>query len=142
MMSETMEIPAVSELLNLTGKCVLVTGASGNIGRGICTRLAEAGASIAVHYYKGKDSAKAVASEIEARGAKAVLAQADLKTVFSTAKMFTKLDSAGVEIDMVVNNAAVQPVEPLAELSTQDWEQVLAANLESAFLVTQNAVKS
>jgi len=140
-MNETIESPATRDLLDLGGKRVLVTGGSGSIGRGICLRLAEAGASIVVHYNNGKDSAKAVAADIEAHGRTATLAKADLKTDFGVAKMFTKLGSDGVEVDLVVNNAAVQPVEPLAEITTEDWEHVLAANLESAFIVMQSAVR-
>ena len=45
-MANKNEIPVVADLLNLDGRCALVTGASGNIGRGIAVRLAEAGADI------------------------------------------------------------------------------------------------
>ena len=51
--------PAIADLLTLNGQRALVTGASGNIGRGIARRLAEAGAEIAVHYYKDSKGAGA-----------------------------------------------------------------------------------
>ena len=49
-------IPDVHHLLSLAGETVLVTGASGNIGRGVATRLAEAGAKIIVHYQRDEVS--------------------------------------------------------------------------------------
>ena len=126
-------IPDVHQLLSLAGETVLVTGASGNIGRGVATRLAEAGAKIIVHYQRDAASATHLADAI---GAESVV-QADLGDAASVDAMF----EAG-RPSMVVNNAAVQPVQPLADMSEESWRSVLNTNLDGPFLVTQRAARA
>jgi len=122
------EATAIGELLDLSGEHVLVTGASGNIGRGIASRLAEAGATVIAHYNHNEAAAKELIAGI---GSGRTVC-ADLTDETSVRGM---LDSA--EATMVVNNAAVQTVQSLAEMSFADWQQMMAANLDSVFLVSQ-----
>ncbi len=56
----------VHHLLSLAGETILVTGASGNIGRGIARRLAEAGARVVIHYHRDGTSARSLATELNA----------------------------------------------------------------------------
>lgn len=123
----------VPDSLNLAGETILVTGASGNIGQGIARRLAEAGARIVVHYHQDSPSARSLATELETGKP----LQADLG---DEAAVDALLSTA--QPTMVVNNAAVQPVEPLAGMSVAAWRAVLAANLDGAFLVTQRAARA
>ena len=116
--------------MDISGETVLVTGASGNIGRGIALRLAAAGARIAVHYFRDESSARALADEL----GDATVVQADLGDAAAVDAMF-----AVSAPTMVVNNAATQPVEALPDLSFEDWRAMLSANLDGAFLVTQRA---
>ena len=125
---EAPETLAVGNLLDLSGEHVLVTGASGNIGRGIAVRLAEAGATVVAHYHRNEAAADAL---IERLGNGRTVC-ADLADEASVDRM---LDST--EVTMVVNNAAVQTVQSLDELSFSDWRIMMAANLDSAFLVTR-----
>jgi len=124
---------AVSELLDLSGRSVLVTGASGNIGRGIARRLAEAGAAIIAHYHSGDSAARRLLDEIGA----GTTAQADLSDAPAVEALL-----AETAPDLVVNNASIQPVQPLADISPGDWRHVHAANLDSAFFVTRCAARS
>ena len=141
-MNEVISSLAVSDLLNLNGRTVLVTGASGNIGRGIATRLAEAGAAIAVHYRSDKAGANQTVTDIVEVGGKAVAVQADLTSEDAVAKLFDELQQQGLLIDGVVNNAGtLPPMQSLREMSAEDWRAVMAANLDSAFMVTGNAAR-
>jgi len=141
-MNEAATIPAVRELLDLTGRTILVTGASGNIGRSIANRLAEAGASIVVHYRSNRDGAAVTAAAITDSGGNAAVAQADLTSQDAIAGLFEELQQRGTLIDGVVNNAAAQPpAKKLQDLSAEDWRAVMAANLDSAFMVTRIAAK-
>jgi len=132
----------VGDLLNLSGSRALVTGASGNIGRGIALRLAEAGAKIVVHYFKDEAGAQKTVAAIAANGGEANAIQADLQAANGAANLFAAIDSSGVTVNYVVNNAAAQPVQALEEMSAEEWRAVMAANLDGVFRVTQAAVEA
>jgi len=127
------EQKATGELLDFSGEQVLVTGASGNIGRGIATRLAEAGATVLAHYHHNEAAAKELVASI---GSGRTVC-ADLTDETSVDGM---LDST--EVTMVVNNAAVQMVQTFAAMSFADWQVMMAANLDSVFLVTQRMART
>lgn len=131
----------VSDLLNLSGSRALVTGASGHIGCCIATRLAEAGAEVVVHYLQDNEGAARTVDGIKAAGGSALAVQADLGSGPAVAGFFAQLDSAGGVVDLVVNNAAIQPVTDLKDISAQEWRGVMSANLDSAFFVTQAAAQ-
>lgn len=122
--------PAVAELMNLAGQSVLVTGANGNIGRGIAARLNEAGARVIVHYRSDAEAAESLAATLT----DSVTVQADLTVLKDVDTLF-----ATATPDLVVNNAALQPVQSLGDMSLAEWRQVQQSNLDSAFLVTQRA---
>lgn len=140
-----MTIPAatvpLSELMNLSGRHVLVTGASGNIGQGIARRLAEAGADVLVHYFRDEAGARRTADEIIAAGGSAETVQADLSSERAACDLFDRIAAGNRMITCVVNNAAAQPVEPLADMTGQGWRDMLAATLDSAFHVSQAAAR-
>ena len=122
--------PATNDLLDLSGETVLVTGASGNIGAAISERLAEAGAAIVAHYNSNESAARAL---VERLGGGDV-AQADLSDEQAVKALF-----ASCRPTLVVHNAAAQPVCALGDMEFGEWQEVLAANLDSTFLVTQQA---
>jgi len=130
--------PAVADLMMLDGQRALVTGASGNIGRGIALRLAEAGAEVVVHYFTDSSGAAQTVDEIATAGGVAHSAQADLSTEDEARRL---LIDAGANLSCVVNNAAAQPVSDIRDLGGDEWRAVLAANLDSAFYVTQAAAQ-
>ena len=140
-MSNQVAPPAVTDLLSLEGQRALVTGASGNIGHRIAVRLAEAGADIIVHYASDADGAAVTVHAIKATGRDAVSVQADLTSAEEVARMFTGIDATGPSPGCVVNNAGGYPVQLFAEMSAVEWQQVVAANLDSAVYVSQEAIR-
>jgi len=121
---------AVSELLNISGELALVTGASGNLGRSIAMRLAEAGAELILHYHQNETAVQELIDQL----GKGEAVQADLADEGAVDQLF-----ASVRPSLVVHNAAAQPVTALADMTFNDWRGVIAANLDSTFLVTQRA---
>jgi len=120
----------VAESPGLPGETILVTGASGNIGRAIAKRLAAAGASVIVHFRRDESSALHLAAELGG----ATIARADLTDEEAVDDLMRQHRPT-----MIVNNAAAQPVVSLAEMSAAEWRAVMAANLDAVFLVTRRA---
>ena len=128
-----MTIPNVKQLLDFTGKVVIVTGASSGIGAGIVQRFDEAGASVIAHANSNLDKAAAVAAQCKAAHA----VQADLTTEIGVATLISEAVHAFGRVDVLINNAGIYPLHTLMDMSATDWDSVINANLRSAFLCTQ-----
>jgi len=126
----------LSDLFDLSGRTVLVTGASGNIGAAIARRLSQAGARLILHYGTAREPAEALAADLDDTGGRSAIVQADLKSAASVTAMFTAIDAP---LAGVVNNAAAQPVSALDDISADEWRDVIATNLDGAFLVSRLA---
>ncbi len=119
----------------------LVTGAGSGIGATIAWRFAQAGARVAVHYRRAAEGAEAVVNRIIESGAEAVAFQADVSEERDVARLFEACERALGPVDVLVNNAGVYPLHSLLEMRPGDWDDVINANLRSAFLCTQAAAR-
>ncbi len=129
----------MKDLLDLTGKVVLVTGASGGIGRVIAQRMSEAGAKVAVHYNSNADSAAATVERIAATGGLAMSIGADIASEADCEAMFASIANTLGPVDIVVNNAADQGVQSLADMPLSAFQAMLATNITGIFLTTRIA---
>ena len=127
----------------LEGQFALVTGASGGIGRGIALRFAEEGAAgVAVHCRTAVRAAGEVAARVRELGARAVVLQADLTDEDACRQLVREAaEFAGGRLSALVNNAGVQPTQPLPGMTAVDWRAVVDANLTSVFACTQAAAE-
>ncbi|WP_181774497.1 SDR family NAD(P)-dependent oxidoreductase [Amycolatopsis pittospori] len=128
-------------MLELTGTTTLVTGASGGIGGGIARRFAEAGSAVAVHYHRDEGSALALVERVEKAGGKAKAFAADLSDDDECRRLVAAATAWTGRLDTLVNNAGVQPIEPLPGMSAASWRAVIDTNLTSAFSCTQAAAE-
>ncbi|TCR85874.1 SDR family oxidoreductase [Rhizobium sp. BK376] len=124
---------------NLEGRVAVVTGAARNIGREIALRLASEGAAIVVNTLSSVGEAEGVAEEIRSAGGKATVVQGDVSSEEGAAAIVSGALDAFGRIDCLVNNAAVRRETPFAELSFQEWREVLSIILDGAFLMSKAA---
>ncbi|MCB1486105.1 MAG: SDR family oxidoreductase [Bauldia sp.] len=127
----------VDRLLDLTGKVAVVTGAHGGIGAGIVRRLAEAGAAVAIHYRGGREAAEALAAAIAAKGGRAIAVPAELTDLAAVRATFSGIADALGPIDILVNNAARQTHSTIADMTVEEWRDMLASNLDGVFHTTR-----
>jgi hypothetical protein len=127
---------------NLTGRVALVTGASRGIGQAIAIALAQAGANIAVNYRSRERDAEQVCSEIDKGGRRAVAVAADVSVATEVTRLVETVEAELGPVEILVNNAGVTRPQPIDEITEQDWDEILAVNLKSMFLVTQAVLPS
>ena len=118
----------------------LVTGASRNIGRAIAVRLAAGGANLVIHVGTDRVAAAETIAAVEAVGAQATVVNGDLSQEDEARRVVAEAAAAWGRLDTVVNNAAIRPEAPFAELTYARWRQVMAINLDAAFLVSHAAL--
>jgi 3-oxoacyl-[acyl-carrier protein] reductase len=127
-------------MTDVKNRVALVTGGSRGIGAAIAIALAQAGVDVAVNYRKRVDAASAVCDEIVARGLRAITVQADVSIAADVTRMVAKVEAQLGAVDILVNNAAIAHPRQLQEISEAEWDEVLAVNLKSVFLVTQAVI--
>jgi len=132
------DLPALSLLKHQTA---LVTGANSGIGRAIALALANAGANVVVNYVVRPEEAEAVATEIRAKGRRAVTARADVSDEAQVQAMFSAAVREFGTIDILVSNAGMERNAPFHEMSTAQWDAVMNVNLRGAFLCAREAVR-
>ncbi|MFF4030551.1 SDR family NAD(P)-dependent oxidoreductase [Streptomyces sviceus] len=125
----------------LDGQVALVTGAGGGIGRGIALRFAEQGAAVALHCRTAGTAVREAASRIEDSGARAVVLEADLRDEDACRELVREAAAWGGGLTALVNNAGVQPVQPLPWMTAAQWRAVVDTNLGSVFACTQAAAE-
>ena len=128
------------ESQSLTGKVVLVTGASKRIGRSIALALAREGADVAVNYNRSAAAAEKTAAEIAALGCRSAALQADVSRRADVERLFAAVDAQFGRLDILVNNAGAFFHVPFEKLTDEQWDGILASNLKSQFLCAQAAV--
>src|SRR6202048_799065 len=127
-------------LFDLNGRTALVTGSSRGLGRALADGLAKAGARLIVN---GVDPGRveAAVAEMRAAGHAAEGSAFDVTDEANIVEAFKRVDSAGIEIDVLVNNAGIQVRKPLVEFSSAEWRKVIETNLTSAFVIGREAAK-
>jgi 3-oxoacyl-[acyl-carrier protein] reductase len=120
----------------LVGKKAVVTGGGRGIGRAIALAFAREGADVAV-WDLNADNAASVATEIRALGRTGVAIAGDVSDEGAVAKGMAEAVAALGQVDILMNNAGIQTVSPLATMSTAMWDEMIGVNLRSVFLCTR-----
>lgn len=123
--------------IDLTGRTALVTGASRGIGREIAVTLARAGADIVGLGTRIEADDHGLAAEISEIGRAFHPMNCDLSDRGQIEALLARLEAEGHAVDILVNNAGIIRRAPAAEHPDEDWDAVMAVNLDAPFLLAR-----
>lgn len=115
-------------MTELTNKVVLVTGASSGIGEATARELAAAGAAVVLGARR-VDRLEALKGEIEAAGGAAMARALDVTSREDVAAFVEAARDRFGRVDVIVNNAGVMPLSPLAALKVEEWDRMIDVNI-------------
>jgi 3-oxoacyl-[acyl-carrier protein] reductase len=126
-------------MFDLTGRTALVTGATGGIGAGIARAFHKAGATVAI---SGRQVEKLEALKREL-GDRVVVVPCDLANKEQVAKLIDEaIKALGGRLDILVNNAGLTKDNLFMVMKDEQWDEVIAVNLTSTFVLMRNATRA
>ena len=123
------------------GRIAIVTGANSGIGRATAVALATAGCDVGITHRASEEEAAEVTAEVEALGRRCEHRPLDLTDPTAGARVVDELADALGGVDVLVNNAGTGNMTPFLDLALDDWREVLAVDLDGAFLCGQAAAR-
>jgi len=133
-----MELNAPSQLLDFSGKIVLVTGGGKGIGAAIARRFAQAGADVVIcDINPGAE----VCGFIINLGRKVLPIKADVSDPAQVTSVFREVAEKWSPIDVLINNAGIYPPHDLLSMTPEAWDAVIDLNLKGVMFCTQGAAR-
>lgn len=123
----------------LEGKTVLITGASGGIGRAAAIGCARHGADVAINYLNDRDGAESAVAEIEAMGRRAIAVNGDVSDPDQAPIFVQAAVQALGKVDVFVSNAGICPFHSFLDMPRDILERTLRVNLHGAWYMAQAA---
>ncbi len=120
-------------------RTVLITGASGAIGRALCLRFAKSGWRVGVHWQTRLEEARATAQRLKDLGADASLHQADVRKADEVERMVRAFTETWGSIDTLVCTAGAASGQLAVKTTEQEWARMIDTNLSGAFFCMQAA---
>lgn len=128
--------------LKLEGKVALITGGDSGIGRAVAVAFAQEGASVLISYLNEHEDAALTVAEVEKAGGKAIAIAGDISKPQHCKNIVNQTIQEFGQLDIVVNNAAVQfPQKRLEDITSAQLERTFKTNIFAHFYVTQAALK-
>ncbi len=123
------------------GRVAVVTGSESGIGRAVAVALARQGCDVGVTWYREEAAAEATAEEVRGLGRRAEVRHVDLTRLPQAADVVDDLAEALGGIDVLVNDAGTGHSTLLLDTDYETWREVLATDLDAAFLCLQRAAR-
>ncbi len=125
--------------MNLHRRVALVTGGAHRVGRAIALALAEAGASIAIHYHSSAEQAQTTLAEIQALQVEAIALLANLTATSEAERLIDETIAHFNQLDVLVCSAAIWYPTPLGNTTEADWDAFFHLNVRAPFFLAQQA---
>ncbi len=122
-------------------KSAIITGSSKGIGAAVAQRLAADGLAVVINYSSGADAANELVSKIRSSGGTATAIKADVSDAAAVRTLFDQTEQAFGGVDVLVNNAGIMKLSPVAETTDELFDQTIAINLKGAFNGMREAAK-
>jgi 3-oxoacyl-[acyl-carrier protein] reductase len=126
---------------NESAQIAIVTGASQGIGKAIAMRLAKDGFSVVVNYAGNSATAEETVNEIKAAKGEAIAVRCDISKAPEVEQLFKQTIDAYGKVDVVVNNAGIMQLSPIAKNDVELFDRTIAIDLRGAFLVMAQAAQ-
>ncbi|MBQ3150066.1 MAG: SDR family oxidoreductase [Clostridia bacterium] len=119
---------------------VLITGASGGIGKAVARLFAQKGYNVAIGYNRGKDSAEALCRELCDSGYSAKAFCADVSDSSAVREMFKRINEAFGGVDVLVNNAGIAQQKLFTDITDEDFDRMFSVNVKGVFNCCREAI--
>lgn len=123
-------------------KTVLITGASGGIGRTTALLFSQKGYAVALHYHTNQEAAESLCRLLMEEGRKAIAVGADLSDPFEAEAAVAKAENALGPIDVLVNNAGFADQRLFCDISSALWKKMMDVHVNAAFYCTKAVLPS
>ena len=127
-----------TDMFDLTGKCALVTGASGGIGEAVAESLHGQGATVALSGTR-REKLEEVAARI---GSRVHVLPCDLRDRAKVSALVGQAEAEMGQLDILVNNAGVTKDNLFMRMKDEEWDEVIAINLTSVFVLCRSALRN
>ncbi len=127
-------------LFDVAGKVVLVTGAATGLGEGYAHIFAESGCRVACADIQA-EKVRETAEDIRSQGLEAMAFEVDVTKQESIRRMTEEILEAYGRIDVLINNAGVEHIEPFTEVSEEHYDYISSVNLKGVFFTAQEVAK-
>ena len=122
-------------------RIAIVTGSESGIGRATAVALAGQGCDVGITWFREREAAEATAEEVRSRGRRAEVRHLDLTQLPGAADVVDELAEALGGVDVLVNDAGTGHMSTVLDTDFATWREVLATDLDAAFLCLQRAAR-
>ena len=123
-------------------KIIIVTGASRGIGREIAKTLAREGHTVIANYNKSEKEAQKLKKELKEENKEIDIYKANIANEEEVQEMIKHIIKKYKKIDVLINNAGIDKIQLVTEVTKKDWDEIINTNLYGTFYISQQAAKN